>query len=354
MNSTGVNNPTPLVSVIAVNYNCKRWLDRFFLSLRAQTIFDRVEIIMVDNTSEDGSAEICEKQMAAWPNGIFLATGGNYGFGGGNNRGANIARGKYLFFLNPDVQLEPDCLEQLVRSAAAGESKVACPLILDYDNDNIQKQGAAGFDIFGCMVSPRPHEHPDRLFAVATFFFINRDFFQKLGGFDEEFFLYNEEMDLSWRTWVAGEFVTLIRPARIHHQYASDGERAVENRTTEMKRFYANRNQLLTILKNAQGPLLLLALTQTALITVEAIAGAILARRLSFIRRALLMPVADCWRLRGHVFQQRKYNRSFRRRSDWWIMRRFFRFGFGRWADVKRLLRFGVKIDRAWPNTIAK
>ena len=98
MNSSGASSQLPLVSVVVVNYNCKKWLEHFFLSLRVQTIFDRAEIIMVDNTSKDGSAEMCEKEMASWPGGVFLQTGGNYGFGGGSNRGAAGARGKYLFF----------------------------------------------------------------------------------------------------------------------------------------------------------------------------------------------------------------------------------------------------------------
>src|ERR1035437_1468180 len=106
MNPPGTPNQLPLVSVVVVNYNCKQWLDRFFPSLREQTIFDRVEIIMVDNLSQDGSAEICEREMAAWPDGVFLQTGGNHGFGGGSNRGAKIGRGQYLLFLNPDVWLE--------------------------------------------------------------------------------------------------------------------------------------------------------------------------------------------------------------------------------------------------------
>src|SRR6185437_807509 len=103
-----------LVSVVAVNYNGKEWLNRFFRSLRSQTIFDRTEVILVDNTSTDGSAEICRQEMDSWPNGVFLPTGGNYGFGGGNNRGAAAARGKYLLFVNPDVWLEPNCLAELV------------------------------------------------------------------------------------------------------------------------------------------------------------------------------------------------------------------------------------------------
>jgi GT2 family glycosyltransferase len=344
-------NQSFLVSVVVVNYNCKKWLDRFFPSLRAQTIFDRAEVIMVDNTSKDGSAEICEKEMATWPNGVFLQTGGNYGFGGGSNRGAKIARGKYLFFLNPDVWLEPNCLEELVRYAEEGKIKVAGPLVLDYDSDNLQVIGASGFDLFGGMIPARPGEKCDGLFAIGTFFFIEREFFQILEGFDEELFLYNEEMDLSWRAWIVGESIMPASSARIHHQGASSGERAVENRTNETKRYYANRNQLLVIFKNAQFLLLVLALSQTMLIIAEAVVGTCLARRPSFFYWALLKPITGCWRLRRHIFEQRKKNNLIRQHGDWWILRRFFRLGFGRWTDVKRLFQFGVKIEKAWPTT---
>lgn len=114
MNSSDATNHQPLVTVVAVNYNCKSWLDRFFQSLRAQTIFDRVEVIIVDNASSDGSAEICEGEMASWPSGVFLQTGGNYGFGGGSNRGVKIARGKYLFS-------KSRCLAGTRLSATVGE-----------------------------------------------------------------------------------------------------------------------------------------------------------------------------------------------------------------------------------------
>lgn len=353
MNSSNASGQL-LASVVVVNYNCKKWLEKFFPSLRAQTIFDRMEVILVDNTSKDGSTEICEKEMAAWPNGVFLQTGGNHGFGGGGNRGANIAHGKYLFFLNPDVWLEKNCLEELVARAEAWNSRVACPLVLDYDSDVIQTCGSSGFDLFGCSIPTKPGENIDVPFAVGTFFFVDRELFQKLGGFDEEFFLYGEEMDLSWRSWIAGEWIALVSSARIHHQAASAGERAVENRTSETKRFYANRNQLLTILKNARCLLLVLALNQLALIALEAAVGALFARRFSFVRWALFRPVWDCWRLRRHILEQRKKTRAFRQRGDWWILRRFFRFGFGRWTDVKRLVKFGVKIDKARPNAAKK
>jgi GT2 family glycosyltransferase len=355
MSSPATTSPAFLVSVVVVNYNCLKWLDRFFPSLRAQTIFDRTEVIMVDNTSRDGSAEICGKEMTTWPNGVFLPTGGNYGFGGGSNRGAKIARGKYLFFLNPDVWLEPNCLEELVRHAEGEKIKVAGPLVLDYDSDDRQKVGASGFDLFGCLMPLKPREiSQNTRFAAGPFFFISRELFQKLGGFDDEFFLFNEEMDLSWRAWVAGESIAFLPSARIHHQGASSGNRAIENRTNEIKRLYANRNQLLAILKNAQSVLLLLALNQTILIFAEAVAGTLLARQFSFFGQAFLKPIASCWRLRRHIFEKRRLNRTLRQRGDWWMLRHFLRFGFGRSADVKLLLQFGAIIDKARPSTAPK
>ncbi|HVU26912.1 MAG TPA: glycosyltransferase family 2 protein [Verrucomicrobiae bacterium] len=347
MNSVDTNESAPLVSVVVVNYNCKRWLDNFFPALRAQTIFDRIEVILVDNTSNDGSAEICEREMKSWPNGIFLPTGGNYGFGGGCNRGAKIARGKYLFFVNPDIRPKPNCLEELARHADASELKTACPIILDYDSDNVQNAGSSGFDIFGCVVAPPLPEQPgknlEQLFASATFFFIRRDFFEKLCGFDEEFFLYSEEMDLSWRTWLAGESVTLIPCAQVHHQFASNQQ----NRTSEAKRFYANRNQLLTLLKNSQGLLLPLVFTYITLIGTEAVAGAILARKPSFIPSSFFKPMLNVWRLRHHVLTQRQFIKTYRQRGDWWIARHFFRFQFGHWGDIKRSLQKGIVIDKS-------
>jgi GT2 family glycosyltransferase len=345
MNSSAATSPAPLVSVVVVNYNCKKWLDRFFPSIRAQTIFDRLEIILVDNTSTDGSAEICQKELATWPNAVFLATGGNYGYGGGCNRGAAIARGKYLFFINPDVWLEPNCLEELTKHTESTGAAIASPRVLDYDSDTLQGQGATGFDIFGCMTRPREGETLREPFAVAAFYFITRELLLKAGGFDEEFFLYNEEMDLSWRVWLTGEKIQQVTTAKIHHQGASSGDRTVENRTNETKRFYANRNQLLTLLKNARGLLLVLALNQTALIAVEAIAGSLMARRFSFARWALIKPIMDCWRLKGHILAERRRIRSFRQRGDIWIIRHFFTLQFGRWMDVKRLFESGVKID---------
>jgi GT2 family glycosyltransferase len=339
----------PIVTLVVVSYNCKQWFKRFFESIKEQTIFDRCEVLLVDNSSKDGSAEICEQEMKSWTNGRFLPTGGNYGFGGGCNFGAREARGKYLFFLNPDIWMEPNCLESLVNHAQSSQAKVFSAVEMGYNDEKFMPgshgQGAPGFDIFGCTTAPSPKENLDQLFAIGSFFFIDRELFQKIGGFDREFFVYGEEMDLSWRARIAGAGIELVRAARVHH--AAAGCTDTSGRTSEFRRFYANRNQIITITKNSRGPLLILAFNHVLLITMEALVGALLARKFSFIRMSLFKPLADCWRLRHYILEQRRMIRGYRQRGDWWITRRFFRFGFGHWGDIKRFLKWKIVIDKS-------
>ena len=80
-----------LVSVIVLNYNGARWLERCLNSLRAQTIFDQMEVILADNASSDGSDQFGKGIVEAWPAGVFMEHGQNLGYCEGNNRAAGAA-----------------------------------------------------------------------------------------------------------------------------------------------------------------------------------------------------------------------------------------------------------------------
>jgi GT2 family glycosyltransferase len=336
----------PLVSIICVCHDNKKWFERYFQSLREQTILNRLEIIMVDNFSADGSPDMLSREISTFPHAALVQTGGDYGYGVGCNRGAAIARGKYLFFVNPDIWFEADCLQQLVDHAERSTAKIFTLTEYPYNGGAQQgvaySRGAAGFDIFGCLLPPRSNEKPEPIFAVGSFYFIRKELFDRLGGFDSQFFLYNEELDLSWRALIAGENIESIPQARLHH--ASIGNANSQPQTKESRRFYTNRSQILSILKNAQGLLLLASLTFLALITAEAIAGALAARRLSFVYWSLLKPLKDCWRLRVYLLGQRRQIKAYRKRGDWWFIRYFLRFGFQHWTDIKRFIKPGINI----------
>ncbi len=343
-------NTTPAgcrLSVIILNYNGERWLQRCLDSLRAQTIFDQLQIILADNASSDNSEQLGRPIVESWPGGVFLQHGQNLGYCEGNNRAAEAACGRYLLFLNNDTWLEPGCLEQLLTEVERVGADAAGPLILNYEDDTFQSLGAFGFDIFGLACKRAPAvQTRDVFMPEGCAYLIRRDLFQRLGGFDPQFFMFADELDLSWRLWIAGHRAVAVPSARLHHRGAAQvnpagGGVTVEFRTSDTKRFYANRNNLLALLKNARNLLLLLVPLQLGLLALEAVASLVLVGRWSFVRRAYGDAVADCWRLRGHIRAERRRIREMRRRDDFWMLR-FLRARLNRWDELQRLRRFGV------------
>jgi GT2 family glycosyltransferase len=339
--------PPPLVSVIVLNYNGKQWLERCLNSLRAQTIFDRTEVILADNLSSDSSDRLGQQIVEGWPGGVFVQHGQNLGYCEGNNRAAEAAHGQYLLFLNNDTWLEPRCLEQLLAEVQRTGAGAASPLVLNYKDDSFQSLGAFGFDLFG-LASTRAFAAETRevLMPEGCAYLIRRELFHELGRFDPDFFMFADEFDLSWRIWISGHQAMAVPSAKLHHRGAAEvnpagGSATVEFRTSDTKRFYANRNSLLVLLKNAQHLLLLLVPLQLGLLLLEAIASLVLVRRWTFLRRAYWDAAADCWRLRKHILAERGRIRQFRRRGDLWMLR-FLRWRLNRWEEIQRLRRFGL------------
>ena len=342
-----------LVSVIVLNYNGARWLERCLNSLRTQTIFGQIQVIVADNVSSDGLEELGRRMVESWPGGVFVQHAQNLGYCEGNNRAAQAARGQYLLFLNNDTWLEPDCLKQLLAEVARTGAGAACPLVLNYEDDSFQSLGAFGFDLFG-LASTRSASAQTRevLMPEGCAYLIRRELFEQLGRFDPEFFMFADEFDLSWRVWISGHQAIAVPVARLHHRGAAQvnpagGGSTIEFRTSDTKRFYANRNSLLVLLKNAHLFLLLQVPLQLCLLVAEALAALLLVRRWSFVRRAYLDAISDCWRLRRHILAERRRIGQFRRRSDLWMLR-FLRWRFNRWDELQRLRRFGApKVTRS-------
>ncbi len=335
---------TPLVSVIIVCYNCRQWLPRCFETLRQQSIFDRIELIIVDNASADGTEAAARELLAGWTNATVIQTGQNLGFSA-NNRGVEAARGKYVYLFNPDTWLEPDCLEQFVLALESTRAEAAGGTILEYEDNTLQAKGSTGFDLFGNPVSPAGGRDPEPLFCIAGFYFIEREFFQRIGSLDEQFFMYGEEMDLSWRIWIAGGRVIYAGKARCHHRGAAasnpaGGTKTVENRTSSFKRFLANRNFLLVIAKNGRHILLLLLIPCLSLMLAEAVVTWILARSFAAAQKSCLAPIAAAWKLRGHIRTERARIARIRQRGDFQMLR-FLRFGFGRQHEFAAILKRG-------------
>ena len=341
-----------VVSVVIVCYNSKKWLSKCLDSVKSQTIFSRLEVIIVDNASQDDS-EACAKLLTKdWPNARVLQTGANIGYCAANNRGAEIASGTYLYLLNPDAWMEDDCLEQFVTIVEKERIGCAGGLVLEYDDNTVQAKGCHGFDFCGNGVTRRTGRDPCLLFFIHGFFFIRRELYMELGGLDESLFMYGEEMDLAWRVWISGGGILPVLTARVHHRGAASvnpvGEtRIIENRTSANTRFLANRNSLVILAKNCHSFLLLMILPCILIIMIECLFFMIMTREFHAVIKTYMNVFSDCWRLRHHIFEERSRIKSFRKHGDIWMLR-FFRLGFGRWYEIESIVKRGFpKINKA-------
>jgi GT2 family glycosyltransferase len=219
-------------------------------------------------------------------------------------------------------------------------------LVLNYEDQSFQSLGAQGLDVFGLTSTRGGFEHTREVFMPeGCSYLIERRVFEEMGGFDPVLFMFSDELDLSWRLWAAGYKAVGVPRAKLHHRGAANVNpkgvgQVIEFRTSDTKRFYANRNGLLVVAKNAQHVMLLMLAAQLGLLALEALVGLALVRRWGFIRRAYVNAVLDCWRLRPHIQRERHRVSALRRRSDWWLLR-FLRWRPNRFDELVRMIRFG-------------
>ena len=247
----------PTVSLVTVNLDGRAHLEVLLESLKSQTYpSDRVEVWVVDNGSTDGTVAWLREHHSHVQ---IIENPSNLGFARPNNQAATQATGKYLALVNNDMRLEPDWLERLVRFLEDGPGDVACAgsLILNWDGSRLDfHRGTAALTGQGFqpgydtpMEMLRDKSHPDEiLFACGGAMMIRRDFFLEVGGFDEDYFAYYEDVDLGWRLWVLGYRVRLCPEAICHHRHNGTSSRFARAGKTVL----FERNALLTACKNLE------------------------------------------------------------------------------------------------------
>jgi GT2 family glycosyltransferase len=250
---------SPAVSVIVVAYRSGEALAACLAALKAQTCAD-FETLLLDNASGDGLAAAA---AAADPSLRLLQMDANLGFAAGNNRAAREARGRWLALLNPDAYAAPDWLERLL-AAAAAHPRARCftsRQLMAADPARLDGLGDAmalfGFPFRGGYGRPDVGAAAEgEVFSpCGAAMMIDSQLFAELGGFDEDFFCYCEDVDLGYRLRLRGEPVRLAAGAVVRHE----GSVSTGGRRSDFSRYHGIRNRLWAYLKNT--PPLLLALT---------------------------------------------------------------------------------------------
>ena len=261
----------PTISVVVLNYNGKDHLEHCLPSVLALDYPDnRIERILVDNASLDGSAEYAE---AAFPQVKILRTPRNLGFAGGNNWGAKQASGEYLAFLNNDTRVDTQWLRELVKPMLRDKRIVATSSkIVDWEGKTIDFVGAMmnfhGFafqEDFGAKDGIHYQEDRPLLFSCGGSMLINRRLFLDIEGFDEDYFIYFEDVDLGWRLWLMGYQVWLAPKAITYHRHHATMDHFADYR----KALLYERNALYTLFKNYSEENLNRVLPVALLMTVK-------------------------------------------------------------------------------------
>ena len=246
-----------LVSVVLVNY---RGAEDTITCLEGLRTLDwpshELEIICVDNGSGDGSPE---RIRAAAPDVTVLETGENLGFAGGCNRGVDASRGEFVAFLNNDARPDPRWVSEAIdelrrdREVAAVASKV-----LDWDAHRVDFVDAsmtwfgAGYkrevdDLAATHEETGAFERPrDVLFGTGAAMFVRSEVFREVGGFDERFFMFYEDVDLGWRLNLLGYRFRYVPTSVAYHRHHATMRKFGNYREA----YLLERNALLAMYKN--------------------------------------------------------------------------------------------------------
>jgi hypothetical protein len=250
------------LAVVVVSHNSADHLLALLEALLPQ-LADDDELVVVDNLSTDASATVAR---GAGSRVRVLETGANLGFAGGCHAGARVTAAPLLLFLNPDSYPAPGCLDHL-RAAAerhpawgAWQAAVLQPDgTINTDGGVVHFLGMGWSGDCGKPASALPRGAAEAAFPSGAAMTVRRTTWDRLGGLDESYFLYGEDLDLGLRVWLSGERVGVVPDAHVVHSY--DFEKGTG------KWFLLERNRLRTVL--SVYPVALLVLLAPALVAAE-------------------------------------------------------------------------------------
>lgn len=285
----------PLVSIVILNYNGKRWLEQCLPTIK-KIKYKPLEVIIVNNGSTDDSGEFVRKK---YPGFKLIELQPNRGFAGANNVGVRAARGKYVLIINNDTEVPADFLTPLVRRMEQDKTiGVIQPKIRSLRKKHLLDAACSfytstGFQYhYGYYQLQSKKQYNKEYFvysAKGACLFTIRDDYLKLGGLDEDFVCYVEESDYCHRVWLSGKKVIYLPESYIYHWGGGDMSVMEKGETTIFRSF---RNRYYSYLKNLSF-VELIKLLPIHIVFSEAMIFSALAR--GIIRYGLAAQLGTLW-----------------------------------------------------------
>ncbi len=252
-----------LVSIIILNWNGKQYLETCLSSLLRQTYSD-IELILVDNGSSDGSVELVKSK---YPGVIIVQHHKNLGFAVGVNSGILASSGKYIATINNDAEADKEWIASLVRVIGSDPDIGSCAskLLRYYERDTIDSAGIViyqngnAYDRGGQEKDIGQYDSQEEVFgACAGAALYRKEMLDETGLFDEGYFAYFEDVDLSFRMQLFGWKCIFVPDAVVYHIHS-----ATSKEQSPFKIFYFERNKLWNMWKYFPVKLLMLQLPYT-------------------------------------------------------------------------------------------
>lgn len=312
----------PIVSIIILNYNGKKYLDACFDSIsKISYPKNRYEVIMVDNCSHDDSVDYVT-QRYPWVKVVRLKR--NYGFTAGNNIGVKLSIGEYVVLLNNDVVVSRDWLIELVKKAIQYSNSIITskafflhdPEIINHDGSKATLVGRGFCTNCGVKDNAIPNSIKQSRFVIQPYgasMLIKKNIFEELGGFDEDYWTSLEDLDLGLRAWLYGYKVIYVPSSIFYH--VAGGTAGKGSRMTDTMIFHTTKNSYMNILKCFDLSHVLLGVFFSLVYYIDTAAW--FAVRMKKLHAATLIIQGHLWVLEnfGSIMRKRKIIQKKRRLS---------------------------------------
>jgi GT2 family glycosyltransferase len=246
----------PLISIIIVNWNGRRHIERCLSSIEKNSYpCNRYEVLFIDNCSTDGSADFVRTNYP-WVKVIVFKK--NYGFAEANNLSLKSAVGEYLVFLNNDTKVTADWLLKLVEASQTHGAHICCsktlvlsnPELIHYSGAKLVINGRGNSTAFLMKKALIRNEAFYTGYPCATSMLIKKSVFEKIGGFDPDYFAGLDDTDLGWRAWLLGYSVLCCPSSVVYH--AVGGTTGGMNLLSPIRVYQGTKNALMNIIKNLE------------------------------------------------------------------------------------------------------
>ncbi len=248
--------PPPLVSIVILNYNGKKFLKNCLLSV-SKTDYKNFEVIVVDNGSTDGSDELALNELGLL-NIRLVKNCKNLGFAEGNNVGVRYSKGEYIVFLNNDTEIDPNWLKNLIGIMESDPKiGVAQSNLLQSDRKTIDSTGdfmdyyanavLRGHGEKAQVQSIQSNNTGEIFSARGAAMVVRKQVFEAVGCFDASFFMMFEDVDLSWRVRLYGLKVVFVPQSVVYH-FGSATRKNFQSLSKSC--YYTTRNSLIAMIKN--------------------------------------------------------------------------------------------------------